>query len=164
MKKILTILGVCVIVGAIAYNYFSPKFGTIGTGSAIGTTNSTQRIAQAVCNNQATTTYVSFLNSNATDRVMTSIELFMTGYQSTTTLFAVDVGTSTVAVGTSSTNYFLHATNGQIATSTDPVYFASTTPTTTNGNRIWATGSYLNVVANATTTGYCTVKINYFQE
>lgn len=160
MNKTITsiIAVVALIVGVIGGHVFWGQ-SLVGGASAVGTSNSTQRIAQLVCNNVATTTYASFLNSDAQDRVITSVDFFFTGYGNSP-FSSLSAGTSTGVAGTSATLVF----NAAIATTTDPTYVSTSTPSATVGSRVWAAGSYLNFFGNATSAGNCVIKVAYIAE
>lgn len=163
---IVTIIAVVVIV-LLGIKIFSHN--TIGA-SAVGTTDSNQRIAQIICNNTATTTYASMYNSDTNDRLVENVKFYFTA--STTSPFAnLEVGTSSGIVGASQTMIAQTA----LATSTLPIYAdasqisgvvgSSTQPVfVSNIGRTWNAGSYLNFTANATSTGYCFVSVIYAAE
>lgn len=180
MSKQNTILGILIVVILVLAGYaFWPRSQVAGS-SAVGTTNTTPRIAETVCNNLGSTTIASFYNGDGSDRVITSVDL-VTIPAATTSLNAVWAATSTQASGIgASTNYLLNIT---FATTTSPVYIVSSTAsssavttatstalTTGTGwltgspQRIWASGSYFNVISNATSTDYCNVKVAYIPE
>jgi len=171
-KIIVSVLAIAILV-VLCYRLFH---NSLAGANPAGTTNSSPRSAQIVCNNTATTTYASLLNSDANDRVVVGFQFFFTGYATATPFAALGAGTSSNAVATSTTNLFF---NSAISTTTDPVYlsasqvstaFSSTTNTGTvnliasDAARVWTAGSYLNFKANATSTGYCTVKVDYLPE
>jgi hypothetical protein len=167
-KVIGLVLIVGVIIGWVAI-LESGRTPIAGIGAPVGTTNTTPRMVQTVTANLSTTTYATFLNTDGNDRIVTSVEYLMTGYGNSpfTTLQAA-TNTNPITIGT---NYLINW--GTISTTTDPVYIAagqvanqasSTYNIASNAVRIWAAGSYLNFVANATTSGYGTISVKYLSE
>ena len=168
MKYIKYIVYAVLVVGAFGLGWYLHQNHEVVMGvSSIGTTNSTQRIAQIVANGNGAydsvdNQYVlaSIANTDANDRVVESISYFYqaittvsTSSITTTTGYVVSAATSTTAntLG-GNTNYLL---NTSVATTTPTVFVASTSPGTTVGtvlNRTWLAGSNLNIVANGTTS------------
>lgn len=159
----------------------------VGGASAVGTTFSTQRIAQIVfapTTGSATTT--SIYNGDDNDRVVDSAYAYCSG-----------VGTSLTAyTGTGLANWILSAattsssapnaiTNTNLAmnmvmstssafsftsTSTPSSYLynvtgngaATTSATQSAVSRVWAAGTYMTFGSNATNTAACIVGVRYF--
>lgn len=152
---------------------------SLGSASPAGTTNSTPKMNQIVCANTSTTTYASFLNGDANDRVVTSLSLYIQLATTTGTDMSafnnIGAGTSSNAVATSTSGLFW---SGSVSTTSANIYIpasiAATTASSTAGgnpyvitsdaNRVWASGSYLNFKANATSSGYCTAAVHYLAE
>lgn len=177
---------VCLGLGIVAgYFMFHNEHlvGGVATANVPGTTNATPRVAQVVANMVASTTVATFYNSDTSDRVITAIDVFSTGYGATSSIANIGFGTSTsISSSTSPTGLACPAgftgtlvASTTFATTTDPVYFtisnATTTtqsgqitPITSNPARIWATGSCLEAVTNATSTGYMNIRISYLPE
>lgn len=158
MKKYIVSAVVIVVIGIILAVVFASPAKNVNT-LAVGDTQSTPKMIQAVCNNAATTTYTSFYNSDANDRIASNVDIYVEA-SSTSPLASMTAGTSTNSVTVPVANFF----NNNTATSTLPVYVSTSSPANTGvtpANRIWPSGTYLNFVANATTSGYCAIKVNY---
>lgn len=171
------VLGAFAILGAFAFFGMTP-FGnqiiqtssTLGnTASPAGTTLSSAKIAEQVVSVTSSTTF-SMLNSDATDRTITAADIFLTGGNSTSTIYTITCATSTSLVQGlgGNTNNVLAVTipaitaNSLYGTTTNPgAYLASSSPgilgtsTPMGGQliqlqntfaRTWKTGSYLNCV------------------
>lgn len=177
------ILG-AVLVLAIVGAYFFPKQLSKVSVGAVGDTNSTQRIASCVLDmstttpTTATTTGTGCLyNGDSKDRVITSVEYYLSGLGAMIGSTG-GVATTTWLLGTSTDVYNVPAVgsrllNTTIATSTangavsGTLFVASTTPgaSATFPNRVWPSGTYLNLQQNATTGANSiigTIKIDYF--
>lgn len=145
--------------------------------SAVGTTNSTARIATIVMSPTAPgATTTSILNGDANDRVIQAATYACTGVGNVLTAYTgagltslgwvITAATTSTAAPASlgNTNYVFDTTNGIPTTTPALSYLASTTPGLTaanTGNRVWPAGSYLTFSSNATTTAICTVGVPY---
>lgn len=159
MKKInlTNILLVVLIVITVGLYFKSPIVrNTIQQlAGAVGDVNTTQRMLQQQFSLSSTTAFSS-LNSNG-DRIITEVDYYMgstTAMNGTSNLGVATLNwtmsTSTDVYNALSANYVLNTT---VATSTSPAYLASTTPgNATATTRVWTSGSYLNLVTNATST------------
>lgn len=162
-----------VVVGLIAVGgYFFPhssKVTQVLQAGAVGDVNGSPRIVQ-VSLDLSTTTPTSptvlatstMFNSDGRDRIVTSIELFVTNIGSSTSngsgvsSWIVKIGTSTdiYTVGVATSLLY----NSSFSTSTPILFVASTSPGVvgTSGSdfaRIWKAGTYLNTFLNATSSG-----------
>jgi hypothetical protein len=142
LKVIIGVLAVLAVAGA----YFYPIAKEKATLGATGDTNSSHRLNSIVFTGSATTTFASFYNNDATDRIITSEDFYYAGVASTSQL-VISAATSTSPYGlNSNTNY---SANWATLTSS-PQYTASTT--ITSAYRVWPSGTYLNFISNGTTT------------
>jgi len=177
MNKHLTglIVGVVILVVGlyIGANYFGLTNVTQNISSTAGTTNSTAKIASVSLDFSTTTpTTVSdagkLYNSDATDRIVTEIDYYLSGL-GTFSRNATGVANLTFTMATS-TGIYLAPTPNLIlsttqATSSAIDYVASTTPgkTVAPQIRVWASGTYLNLFTNATSsTAGGTLVVKYF--
>lgn len=170
-------LALVVFLGIIgAYHYPVVTVPADHNLGAVGDTNSTQRIAS--CSLDMSTTTASTItssgvgclfNGDTKDRVITSVEYFISGIASANTSVATTtwlISTST-NIYTGSTGYVL---NTSIATTTGNgvisglLYVASSTPgaTATFVNRVWPSGTYLDLYQNASSSAVATIKVTYF--
>lgn len=183
MKKILISVIVSLVVGLLVGYFLAPR--TANTPfRAVGDTNSTQRIASCVLDmstttpTTATTTGVGCLyNGDSKDRIVTNVEFYLSGLGSMIGATG-GVASTTWQLGTSTNVYTVPAAGSQllnttIATSSangavgGRLYVSSTTPgnTAVFVNRVWDTGTNLNLFTNATTGANSivgTIKVDYF--
>ncbi len=164
------IVGVILGYGAFHKTYVQVNVPVGGSSSAAGTSNLGSREAAVVMlplTASATTT--SILNTDGSDRAITSSSAFCTGLGTSNAFtggalasLLVQMSTSTVGFAglQSNANY---AGNLTIATTTSTYYTgASTTETFPQYfGRIWPSNTYLNITFNATNTGTCTVGVKY---
>ncbi len=171
MKYFLGVLALGAFLGTLAFFNFTP-FRTVvqqvAFGSPVGTTFSTAKIAAMnIAPATASATSTSILNSDASDRYITSAFAECTGAGSSQTAYTgaglanllLRIATSSTAapVVLSNTNY---AANLTIATTAPATYQSTTTPTT-SWMQVWASGSYLTFYPNATNTAQCVVGVSY---
>lgn len=150
---------------------------------AVGDTNSTRKIASCVLDlstttpTTATTTSAGCLyNSDSKDRIITSVEYYISNLGAMTGSAGTGVASTTWQLSTStnvytgSAAYLLYTT---IATSTangavnGTLFVSTSTPgaTATFNYRVWNTGTYLDLLANATSSAGApvgTIVVNYF--
>lgn len=164
MTKNKTFIGIIVaVVLAFAAIVFGVNTSNIaGTGSPTGATWSTSKVALQSFTGVTiapNTVVASFYNSDATDRVISSVD----GYIGSLTSPAVTlyVATSTSATATTTTQYIV---NGLVLGTSGNLYLASTTPSgvTADNQRIWPAGTYLDVVTSTTTTATGVIGVKYF--
>lgn len=163
MKKTLAIIAGVVLLGAVVGAYFFPHSQYVLSVGTAGDTNSNRRIAE-ISMDMTTTTPASQTNNSSQDRIITSVEFYVSGLGSMTGSAGTGVASTTWQMSTStdvytaaSTNYVLNTT---LATSTANgavggyLFVASTTPgaTGTFANRIWKAGTNLNLFSNATSS------------
>lgn len=142
---------------------------------AAGDTASNAKIAQVVLDLSTTTPTTvggacKLYNSDARDRIINAITYDLAGV---TTLYGASGGIATWnwQMGTSTGIYVVPAAgsrvlNTTVATSSSYLYVASTTPgvTGTAINRIWASGTCLNLFLNGTSTAVTgNVRVDYSQ-
>ncbi len=163
--------------------YFFPQgntviqkmFGSPGNATFLG-----QPAASVIFNLSAGTT-TSILNTDASDRYITTFQASCSGITSivapylgvnssigyfgiraATTTFNAATGTPTANVLVSNSNF---AASTTVATSSAiTVMSTSTAAATMNSNQFsqeWAAGSYLTFITNATSSGTCTVGVMY---
>lgn len=160
------LLGVAIFIGK--------TFGTSVVKQnvgAVGDTQSTPKMVQ-ISANMATNTIASFLNSDATDRYITSVEGVMTVYGSNTNALAPNTMSLLAATGTTQYSTTTCTTTcaamnivtlNAVSTSTLPVIIigtstasvgiaSSTIANTNSSSRWWPSGSYLNFSSNITAT------------
>ena len=172
MNKTLAIIGAIVLLavgGFIGYSVHAPA-----VQQAAGDTSSTAKIAQVVLDLSTTTPTTvggacKLYNSDARDRVIDSVSYYLSGLAAMngTTANGIAVWTWSVATGTSAyANVGNSVLNTTVATSSPYLYVASTTPglTTTVANRLWKTGTCLNVITNGTSTAATgIIRVDYSQ-
>lgn len=168
-KNVLLGIGVVVVAGIAVLGLFFPRSTSLTTTvvqgiSNVGASNSTSKlftITSSPSTDGATTS--SILNTDGTDRAVTSVVAFCTGVASSKTYltgtglaaFTVQMSTSTSAVDAkANTNYVASFT---IATSSSWSQVSSTTPYAGAVNSVWPTNTYLNITYNATNTASCTI-------
>lgn len=169
LKYIAGIIVVLAIIGA--YVYPKSTTTTVVRGvSGTAVTNSSARIAtitMAPLLDAGTSTTI--LNTDGTDRAITSSVAYCTSVGTSRTYLTgatglsnliVNMSTSSSASGNagSNTNY---ASSLTIATTSVTAYTASSTEGATIYGRIWPTGTYLALTFNATNTAACTVGVYY---
>lgn len=170
----------CSILGAAAFFGFTPFGKTIiqqVAGSSVGSTFNTAKFAGIdwTLTNGATSTSV--LNSDASDRYVTSFEV---GCQSVGTSLTAVTGAGLISLqisaATTSTSAPAVVSNTNlvgggvmvIATSTPQFVEASSTASTAVPNtgrstiaNVWSAGSYMTFWSNATNTAACVVGVRY---
>lgn len=139
MTKTLTYVTLAVVlVMVIAGGYFFPKANTAFGASPAGTTLSTAKIAEQVTN-VATDTQFAILNTDANDRSITGVDIFLTAGAATSSLYTVQCATSSVATGLNgSTNYIFNST------------FPVTYGTTTANSNFYVSSSSPGIVSTTT--------------
>lgn len=165
----LKIVGVLIVIFAIAGAYFYP-IGSQIAGSSAGASFTSAKVAQININPQSiTSTSTSLLNTDASDRYVTDGFVSCKGL---TNMFAADaagVATFNWTAATSSTaspvpsiasNAFA-SMQVTLGTSTSFNQTATSTYTVPWG-RIWTAGTYMVFQTNATSsTAACTVGVHY---
>lgn len=185
MKNIYITVGIvfALVVGGLFGYVIHTQKTVVQSFGAVGDTNSTRKIASCVLDmstttpTTATTTGTACLtNTDSKDRIVTSVEYYLSGLGSMTGSAGTGVASTTWQLSTSSglyvgsANYLLNTT---IATSTangavgGTLFIASSTPgsTATFPFRVWASGSNLNLFSNATSSAAGTVGtivVSYF--
>lgn len=175
-KKIISAIVALVVLVAIVGGYYYPNLPFI-SGATAGTTNSTSKIASCVLDmstttmSTASTTLTGCLyNGDGADRIVTSVDYFMYG-MTTATYNGTGVATLVWAMSTSTGQYATTSVNAllstNIATTTPNLYIGSTSPgiSGTAGKdftRVWATGTYMNLTQQATSTATGSIVIRYF--
>lgn len=146
-------------------NYTTTTLGGVSSAGATSSTADEYSVIMAPSTDAATTT--SILNTDGTDREITSSVVACTSLGNSFTFqtgaplanFNVRMSTSTVAGGLQANTTNL-ASNITIATTSAWFYLASTTePNPTYVGRVWPSGTYLNILFNATNTATCTVGV-----
>lgn len=176
MKKIY--IASFVVTLAIFGSYFFPKNQTVvqqlQSFGAVGDTNSTSRIAQCSLDLSTTTSSTisgtgCLLNGDGRDRIITSIDIYGSSL-TTSTSNGTGVKNLTWNVATSTGVYTPDGTkvlSTSVSTTTPILYVSSTTPgtigiaATNDYARTWATGTYLNVLQNATSTASGIIVVRY---
>lgn len=143
--------------------------GAISTSST--STFSTAKIAEIgfAPTTASATTSVTLLNTDSTDRVITSAFAYCSGVgTSQTYLTGTGLSALTFTMGTSSNTSNSNPTTVAnafivtVSTSTPYSYVSSTTtPYPNDATRTWASGSYLLINANATNTASCVTGVHY---
>ena len=173
-KVILTVLAIVALGG-----YFFPGSSvqlvqplnqyTQTVGSAVGSTFGTAKIASINFSPSVGATSTSMINSDASDRYVTSSFYYCSGlgvskaaytYTSLTSNGLIFLAATSSTASTpinANTNFVMYNT---ISTSTIYDFTASTTVYQA-ADRIWKAGSYLNFWSNATNTATCTVGVHY---
>lgn len=164
------VLGVF-LLGAIIAGWYLP-FSTVTqlvTGSAVGTTFVTAKVAQINFSPATgTATSTSVYNSDDSDRIVTdafvSCNTLGTSYTAYTgtglaslQFFAATTSASAPAIVTNP-NF---AMNVVVATSTPTDAFTATSTYTFVPGRRWKTATYMTFFSNATNTAACTVGVHY---
>lgn len=172
-KKIAIGFASVLIAAAIVGSYFYPASSTrvitnYLAGSAAGSTFSTRKVAEQVVTTSTSTVY-SILNTDTATRTITSMNVFLTNGNSTTSNYLIQCATSTSASSiVGNTNYIANFTiSGSgpssiygTTTTAGEVYISSSSPgitgTSTQGTptgsfasttqfaRVWAPNTYLN--------------------
>ncbi len=183
MKNI-KIIGLIVLVAAIAGAYMYPKYAqnvTQVVAGAVGDTQQTPKMYQIVANgngsyqsgavNVGVYTLATMPNNDTNDRTITSIDAFYTGLGAVSTSsvanFAVSAATSTDTTTLNSNTNLIYG--ALVATSSPVAYEGSTTPglSSVAGKayiRIWKAGTNLNFVSTATTSATVIFKVNYIAQ
>lgn len=173
MNKIAIGFASVLIAAAIVGSYFFPVntskvITEYLTGSTAGSTFNTRKIAEQIVNPSTTTLY-SILNTDNATRTITSMNVFLTNGNSTTSNYLIQCATSTSASSiVGNTNYignFTISGSGPSSiygttTNAGEVYISSSSPgitgTSTQGTptgsmssttqyaRVWAPNTYLN--------------------
>lgn len=137
-----------------------------GASSATGTTFGTARIAAGVYNATFSATgsdvIFSALNTDSTDRVITSVVGTFSGPLSITSLY---MATSTSATATTTTSYIL---NNGVSSANSLFLLSTTSPTLVSASgdqyRIWPTGTYLNFMLGTTSTTTGMIGVTYLAQ
>lgn len=170
MKQNLILAGLAIVlVAAIAGGYYFPSL-QVALGSPAGTTFSNAKVAQQTVV-VSTSTVFSILNSDASDRTISAIDMYLANGAATSSIPSLRCATSTVATGftPANTNWILNqsfsqteygtstgtkgfalasTSPGLTGTSTSPVspttgFYPPQTASSTIYVRNWASGSYL---------------------
>lgn len=174
-KFSLTILLIVVLaVGIIGGHSFWPQVRLSTAVSPAGSSNSTAKIASiSIAPLTAAATSTSILNTDGTDRGVTSVDVLCTGLGTSNPFTTGNTGGATIAglvlqTGTTSVaNQGLQANTSlysstTIATSTTYGYVSTSTEGVIQTvSRIWPTNTYLTFQFNATSTGACTAAAKY---
>jgi len=163
-----SIIGVIVLIVGAIVGFLSNTEAPI-TGSAVGTTFNSAKVAQinfSPATGSATTT--SILNTDDSNRWVKRSFAFCTGVGTSYTAYTgAGLAALTFKVATTSTaapalvtntNY---ASDMTIATSSTFSAVSSSTINASAVANVWASGSYLTFIANATNTAACTVGVEY---
>ena len=156
------LVALAVVMGA--WIYFSGHQKVGGTVSPAGATFGTARIAMGVINGTFSATgsnvILSLYNSDATDRVISSVDGYLYGPFASMTVY---MATSTSATATTTSSYIVN----DVFATTANYYLSTTSPrlvvnggTTADQYRIWPAGTYLDFMlgTTSTTTGMLGVK------
>lgn len=162
-------IGAILVLGAITYVGVTFPQTSIFVGSAVGTTFNTAKVAAinfSPATGTATTT--SILNGDASDRIITdSFAECNTLGSSFTAYTGAALANLIFTAATTSTSAPASVTNTQLAlnvnisTTTTNIAYVATSTFTNIQPRIWATGTYLTFVSNATNTAACNVGVHY---
>ncbi len=171
-KIVAGIILVLALIGAYYFPQSTMTTQTIGAISAVGTTNSSQRLATVVLALSTTLgTTTGITNTDSQDRAIQNSYAYCTGIGTSNAwnvggtggalaALLIQMSTSTASGNAGSNTNF--ASNLTVATATPFVFVSSTTvPTPNDVGRYWPAGTVLNVTANATNTGTCVIGINY---
>lgn len=173
MKYLISLIATVVIFIAIVGAYFYPKFtftpGAVSTSSS--TVFNTAKVAETGFNptTATATTSTSLLNTDTTDRVITDAFAYcssvgtsltyLTGAPLANLIFTLGTTTNTADSNPATANNKFTMT---VATTTVNSYVSTTTtPFPDNGTRLWASGTYLQINANATNTASCITGVHY---
>lgn len=182
MKTLSTIIASVVITSVIVFvalQFANTGNQVAGATSSTGVSFNTARFAgitMSMANVGANGTSTSILNSDSTDRYVTSLKVACQGIGSS---FAINTGagiaslnltvaTSTIAnpASLSSANAIL--ASGVISTTSTTLLISSSTapvatgPTATSSYAtVWNTGTYMTFQTNATNTAACTLGVDY---
>lgn len=169
-NTIYTVVGVVVLVLAIAGGYMFPRVTTIiraGAVSTSGTYNNTTFNSQIIFN-PLTSTSTSILNTGASDRAIENTVVYCTAIGNPLTYLTgaglaswtlLEATTTTSGNGLQgNTNYIANMTiattsNSYIATTTEGVLYAY--------SRYWPVNTYMTFNFNATTTGSCSIEVGW---
>lgn len=176
-KSTIIILGlICILVGGFigyglhgskvtltAGNVTSPAGSTFGTAKFYG-------VAVNLANPGANGTSTTLVNTDATDRFITSTKVGCEGIGTSLTAYAgaglsslqLSIGTTTSASPITFNTFAAVALNLNLATTTTNLLFSSTTiATATSSNAaVWHSGENLTFYFNATNTAACTVGVD----
>ncbi len=117
----------------------------------------------------ASATTTSIINTDATDRIVVDTVIYCGGIGTSLSpyiggglsVFNISVATSSAANPTATTSSSNLVSSNNIATSTADGFVASTTVATGSAyGRVWASGSYMSFIANATNTAVCNVGVD----
>jgi len=177
-KYIVTGVIALIIAGGVfgGYKYLVTPVQQVA-GSPVGTTFNTSKFAGVnvnLANPGANGTSTTILNSDASDRYITSIETGCEGVGTSKTAYT-GVGLSALTLSVATTSTANIATNGNanvvgggtitMGTSTSQFAISTSTNAGANGNPapyfIWGAGTYLDFTFNATNTAACTVGVKY---
>ncbi len=191
MKNITNILLAVIIVLSVGLyfkqsvtNVTNPTQFVAGASSPVGVSNSTRKMASiTMAPLTASATSTSILNTDSTDRMITSTEVSCSVATTTYTAYTgaglanwnVKVATTstaiTGAIGDSNTNYYSNVNIATSSVASNPgvasanggyTYVASSTEgVITYLSRLWPTNTYATIQFNATNTAACTVDLNY---
>lgn len=166
-----------VIAATVIGGYFFPRVSApviqqISSASPAGSTFNYMKIA-AITVAMTSATSSTVLNTDSNDRIVLSTEIGCEKVGSSNTLnTGTGLASLTVLVGTSSTatptatalfSPSLEIGNVTLATSSANFIFASSTAVTATSSSasIWASGTYMAFVSNATNTAVCTFAVHY---
>lgn len=170
-KTVLGIGTVTLLVIGLAIGYtLAPRTELVQGISSPGATGSTAKL-YTITFSPSTGTSTSLLNTDGTDRAVTSTVAYCTGIGSSFSGFAgaglanltLKSSTSTSATVTAATlaniNYMY---NASVSTSSPWLSIASSTIGGGLGDvtRVWPTGTYINFEFNATNTASCTLGVS----
>ena len=163
LKVIIGIVAVGVIVGAYYYPIATKE---VGAGSSVGTTFNSAKVAQVNISPTNSATSTSILNTDDTDRWVTSNFAACTGLGTSYTavtgagLAAVTLTSATTTTSAPATISNTNSIALTVATAT-PNYMINTVLTTNTLTGLWKSGSYMSWAFNATNTAACTVGVTY---
>lgn len=173
-KTTLGLIAVIVlIVGVVAGHSFWPvHLSPAGAQNPSGTTYGSAKFAGVVADMSTTSgTSTSILNTDATDRFITSWKFACEGVGTSQTAYTgtglaawtVKVATSSTASPATLTGAASVANSFTLATGTTALLVSSSTPQTATSSfaAIWNAGSYLTFSTNATNSAVCTVGGDY---
>lgn len=165
---------VCLALGGFAGYSLAPT--QTQTFQAAGDTASSAKIAQVVLDLSTTTPTTvggacKLYNADARDRIINAITFDLAGLGTMTGATGAGVATLNWIAGTSTAANIYTVTgnnvlNTTVATSSPYLYVASTTPglTGTAVNRLWLSGTCLNLFTNATSsTATGNIRVDYSQ-
>ncbi len=169
MKNKVIIVLVSAVVGfGIGYYFFHSEPTVSAISTSTSSTFSTAKIAETgfAPTSASATTSTTLLNTDSTDRIITDEFAACSGVATSNTyLTGTGLAALTFTFGTTSnTSNSNPATSPftiTIATSSPNAYTVNTSDPSPTVGRVWASGTYLLINANATNTASCVAGVHY---